>query len=47
MVDPVEAEDLDMIKIRYNFQNAFREFLVETLIKALIESLGRSLGSLY
>ena len=35
------------IKIRSNFQNSLREFLVKALIEVLIEALGRSPGRLY
>ena len=31
MVDPVEAEKLDLIKIRYNFQNTLQEFWIKAL----------------
>ena len=40
-------EELELIKIRYNFQNTRLEFFVLALIEALIEALGRSSGSLY
>ena len=33
-------EELELIKIRYNSQNALRELLVEALIEALIKALG-------
>ena len=40
-------EELELIKIRYNFQNTCWEFFVLALVEALIEALGRSSGSLY
>ena len=36
MVDPVEEEEQELIKIRSKFQNALREFWVEALIPLLM-----------
>ena len=45
MVDPVEAEELELIQIRSNFQNAIWEFWVEALeaftdVTKLVEAFG-------
>ena len=45
MVDLVEAEELELIQIRYNFQNALRQFWDEaqeafTDMTKLVEAFG-------